>query len=1274
MDRLRTKYEQWKLRRSPSSCGISKSQNQTSPSQCIAAPANIKPLQDQTAQAAEDPITPLEPPASGHSSRPDNDGTETASAELWGQALELVKKSQEWGEFSKVVSRQTGAQMDQIDGQGNPLHQLEHVRLQVKQLVETKAQATNKKFQTFLDGTMQTMQAIKDLGAGLTALNPYAAVGWGVVQFMITVAVADRAVRKEACESLHQVWDWTSRYQTFATIYTQTGTIRITKLQCNDTLLEVYTAILTYQINAVICLYSKMTRVKHSLAGQSSSRLRQALDDLSLKEQRWRSLEPAISREITDHHFKEIENSIEQLGKASTAILEEIRVISSNVESQRRDQVLEWISPLQNEDAHREPKRQPRPCTTDWLMKHEDYVCWNNDAANSCLWLRGKPGTGKSCLVHAVIDDQFARCSTDQEECQILFVYLDGSDKQRKDDMDHHEKILRSLVKQLAASSSKSPTAELFDIYEQQHRRGCLTESQCIDLLLSFSDASVALKIIVDGVSTPVVQRNLIRCLRSLILRRPEKMKLLVACRNTIALENLLQDLTPRTINIADHTGDAIRVMTESIVNESLQNLDLRFLYFIGTRELAPTIVEQVTQRARGMFRFAQIALDRLNRSRNAHLLEKRLEELNRLDELEALYDIEWDEAMKDQSAVEKELIITALNFLIHGFSYGIRENSMDRSPIRHNQHILEACTFLLKGKLDEAFSIQDLVAMCPSFMEISTRCRGDLQQASDSTLAICDFSINEYLVNRHAQFFGPAAANAAMAKLCMRIFVELDIETDFKRHPPEWLALYATLFWPEHARLAQTLPMENREEALMDPTLRAFLLDSACSKSFQRWTTLMKKVRENIVHARRGPFRTTGDEFVASISPILIYGFEGNLLVSVSLVTQPPSSLFARLYLGLESQGLEEEYCNLRATWEFGGTTVTPQTFAASMGLVSAISTLKMMGCSPNEMNDEGETSGHVLCTQGLVAKHRTEVSLATVLRALVHAGLRLDARNRHGNSCFFCLLKSNHFDLDIFKVFQEEGFDLHAPEPVSKRQLMVPQEFAVARLLGTTSEYRNSSLDVIVSYYNAQSTEAGYANKWLSLAVEYNDAFLVKLVITKYGADPTKFDEQGILPLQHALEKGVHGYFIDGSVIDILAPLTLKPGFMPRKRTGFNMAVAQAMLLVCAAQTIKLFVEYVFPIVPEHCAWTKRPITTALLNNSQHGKEIAEYLESVNCPNVDNSRIYRKWQRGELPDHEIGMNGKRIWQALAEDVIGEEEDADDQFWDAQQELELTS
>ena len=1263
MASLRARYEHWKTRRSPSPASTTQFISQKSLNQCAPVPQHASSQTLPTKELCE-PSYRTSTRHDSQSNAPDHAGW---SVELWRQALEAVKSRPDWEECCKIVKRETGAQLNQLDGRGDPLQQIAEISLHANQFAERKAQATNKGLQAALDGTIHTLQVVKDLGAAAVAFNPYAALGWNVIQFIISVASTNHAVQKEACESLSQVVKWTARYQTWVGVYSETSTIQILKPQYEETLIDIFTAIINYEVAVVITLRSKMTRIKTAFSGEASSRTRQALADLTLKQEQWRNLEPAVAREISNSQFKEVGNSIEKLRKASDTIADELRAVSSNVDSQRRAQVLDWVSPVRSDDEHQEQKRQSLAHTTDWLMNHKDYVSWNGNPASNYLWLKGKPGCGKSVLVNAVINDQLANCNTDQEAHQVLFFYCDGTDAERQAQIDSHEKILRSLVKQLCGSSSNLLPDSLLAIYENQHHRRSLTGDQCLDLLLSLSDSSVDLVIIVDGVDecTPVVQRNLVRSLHFLASHRGRKLRLLLACRPTVALEHLFHDLAPCTINVPDHTESAIRLMVESIVHESQRSPDLKFLYRIGSRDLAPKVIEKVTRRAGGMFRFVQITLDRLNRSRNPHLLEQRLEELNSIREMNSLYDVVWGDVMADQSEVEQQLIITALNFLIYCFPYSIRENVKDRAPIRNDQHILEACTFLLKENLDEAFSIPDLVAMCPSFLDTSRRVSGDGGTWSnvDLTLRIHHFTATEYLVNQHSELFGPAAANAAIATLCMRVFTDMSVSTDFSAHPPNGLALYAVMCWSEHVRLSQSC--DEKPASLMSPTLKAFLLDSPCSASFQRWTFLMKKFRQNIVHRCRGPVLRQEDEYLIDVRPKSTNELEEEVLVSVSLVTQPPSSLFARLYLGFGTENIKGPVSHIRATWEFGGGTVTPQTFAATLGLTPAICRLKRMGCSPNEQNDRGETSGHVLFAEGVIAQNRSEGSTPTIFRALVQAGLRLDVKNHAGNSCFFTLLDSARFGgeiIEILEIFREQGFDLDATEPdfystiqdIKERPLLSPLEFAVAHMPG--QEDRTRALDWLISYHTSQHQDPESLTKWLCLAVNKSDARLVRLLIEKHGADPTQFDDNNLLPLQHTLMKGSGNSIARGAVIDTLTPMTLKPGFRLRSPSGFlNVATYEALLRGCTLPTIKLFVQYTAPVTEKE-TWGERPITNALLYNREHGRKIAEYLHSGGFTNPSNSRIYRKWLLGETyPDDAIDWNFVLGLAALDEDDIGD-------------------
>ena len=1224
------------------------------------------------------PRTATSPPS-------DKSAGDTIHAELWRRALKVVEGREDWTKCCQIIQSRTGAQVSRsVDGKTSLL-QIEEVTLYVQQLATSKDQERSTTFQACVDGVTKTLQCIKDVGAAATAFNPYAAFGWNILQYVVSVASTDRVVQRSACETLPEVVERLIRYQTWTEFYPEGSTTAI-RTQFEDCLQDVYTGVLTYQVAVVIDLYSRMTRWKTALsATEAASRTQEALTNLEAKERKWQLLEPVVNREISNAQFKQIQDASIELKKTSQAILDKVAVLSQYTEEERRHAILEWISPVHSEEAHREVRRQSLPGTAIWLMNHSDYMSWCNDSKFTCLWLEGWAGVGKSCLVNAVIEDQIARFKASHERPQVLYFYCDGTDAEHRQQIDSHEKILRSLVRQLAAlGNTQSLPTVLIDIYDRQRNTVYLNGEQCHDLLLSMSDDSVDLKIILDGIDEcpPNVQWNLIRAVHQLSTKRSGRVKIVAAGRATATLQSSLELLKPAIVHVQDHNQDDIRIMVESTVAESLKNEILRPLYLINSRNLAPKVIEKLVEAARGMFRYVQIAFDRLHKSKSPHILERRLGQLDQLTGIDDLYEQNWADAMADMDSLEQEVIIASLVFLIYGFSYGIRNDISDRIAIRDSQHILEAGTFILKGNIDEPFSIRDLVALCPSFLTTSVliSTNDSLSKANPaSNLRIPHLSVTEYLIRRHSKWFSPAAANALIAALCMRVFINMQTLPNFNIQPPNGLILYSVMAWPEHIRLSRSTDANQQGMDLIRPVLDDFLLGSTCSKSFLRWTTTMRSFRRYFVHQNRGPVLKPDEEVRLGVKPNVTNKVEDELLIGVSLVTQPPSSLFARIYLGFEIESMRQDCSRVRTTWSYGSETVTPHAFAATMGLEGAIEALSLRGCNPNDQNDEGDTSGHVLCAEGVIVQNRSHCSFASMLRALLRAGLNLNIKNHAGNTCLFKMLQLSHFSAEVLQIFVEQGFDLEATEPdflsrnrqITQRPSSSPFEFLMSHC--PSFPYRQDSLEAFVSHYVSKDNNQRSRTKLLCMAVNINkgDRDMVKMLLERYDADALLCDEQGLLPLQLAMVPGLDGGQINTAVIDALTPSTLKPEFYShlKRGDGFKRPIFECMLRGCKWDTIRLFIGYIAPIVPKDCAWGPQPITHALLYNRRHGKEIAQNLESAGCTQARSSVVYRRWKEGQLPDEEIGQKYGWDLDALDEDET-EACDAEDEFWDAEERL----
>ena len=64
-----------------------------------------------------------------------------------------------------------------------------------------------------------------------------------------------------------------------------------------------------------------------------------------------------------------------------------------------RIEILLWLSSQPYIEHHQQIKRQALSGSGQWLLQDPLYSQWYEQSVSSLLWLRGKPGSGKSTLV-----------------------------------------------------------------------------------------------------------------------------------------------------------------------------------------------------------------------------------------------------------------------------------------------------------------------------------------------------------------------------------------------------------------------------------------------------------------------------------------------------------------------------------------------------------------------------------------------------------------------------------------------------------------------------------------------------------------------------------------------------------------------------------------------------------------------------------------------------------------------------------------------------------
>jgi hypothetical protein len=132
--------------------------------------------------------------------------------------------------------------------------------------------------------------------------------------------------------------------------------------------------------------------------------------------------------------------------------------------SDRTRMLLGWISAPNPFVDHEAARLQHEPGTGAWLIRHPIYLAWKLGISNNLLWMRGKPGCGKSVLCFIAIENIADYCRALPNAAQAIF-YCSFRDESKRT----YNGLISSLLEQIAW---KSPGPSLLEeAYSRQGAR-----------------------------------------------------------------------------------------------------------------------------------------------------------------------------------------------------------------------------------------------------------------------------------------------------------------------------------------------------------------------------------------------------------------------------------------------------------------------------------------------------------------------------------------------------------------------------------------------------------------------------------------------------------------------------------------------------------------------------------------------------------------------------------------------------------------------------------
>ncbi|KAH8979084.1 hypothetical protein EDB92DRAFT_1981522 [Lactarius akahatsu] len=517
------------------------------------------------------------------------------------------------------------------------------------------------------------------------------------------------------------------------------------------------------------------------------------LDTLTQEEARMAAAEILRLTHIITNDGKETKQVVQQL--ASSGINPE-RVLR------------EWVFPPDPSTNHNIACDLHHGGTAQWFFQGSMFDEWKS--TGSLLWIYGKPGSGKTILCSAIVQDIAALSEVGL--ASMAYFYFDFRDL----DKQHIRNLLPSLLIQLSAQSDRrrdilSRLYLAHDNGEKKPRVGVMT--QCLRDMLTIPDQR-PIYIILDALDEcpnlsgiPSPREQVVGLVKDLVNLRLPHLHICVTSRPEFDIRATLGPLALRNVSLHDQSGQKKDIVdyVHSVVYSDSETMMKRW-----RNEDKKMVVEALSEKADGMFRWVFCQLDTL-RQCLPQCVRRTLNELpETLDETYERVVMEIKKANQAHAyrmlqcltvAVRPLSVAELAELLAFNFDVakgGIPELNSEWRWEDHEQAVLSTCSSLITV-------VPDYRSPVVQFSHFSVK-----EFLMSDRLATSTGDISQYHISLED-------AHTVLARACLGVLLrDPNVENDANSAP---LARYAAEHWVTHARV-ENVASRVREgvEQLFDP------------------------------------------------------------------------------------------------------------------------------------------------------------------------------------------------------------------------------------------------------------------------------------------------------------------------------------------------------------------------------------------------------------------------------------------------------------------------
>ncbi|KAH8988181.1 hypothetical protein EDB86DRAFT_2060394 [Lactarius hatsudake] len=525
-----------------------------------------------------------------------------------------------------------------------------------------------------------------------------------------------------------------------------------------------------------------------------------------------------------------------------------------------------WLSPADPSTNHNIARKAQHKGTAVWFFQGSIFIEWKS--TGSFLWIHGKPGSGKSVICSSVIQDVMVVCEAGS--AIMAYFYFDFRDLKKQSRHD----LLLSLVFQLSTRSN--PCCDVLHHVYKTHEDGTRQPSddtlkECLKQMLRLLGHGPtfivldALDECPDSPGIPSPRYEVLEFVKELVNLDLDGLHICATSRPEADIRAVLDPLTSRSVSLHNQTGQQTDIAdyVRNVVNSSPSTAMKRWR--ADDRNL---VIETLTERADGMFRWVFCQLDTLQ-----HCFPSNLRQF--LNELPESLDETYERILRGINKAQKDNARRLLQCL----AVAVR-------PLRVEE-LAELLAFDFQGsssggipKLKDDWRWDDqeeaVLSTCSSLIAI-------VPDDDSRVVQFSHFSVKEYLTSPRlarsdedvSRFhIDLEAAHTILAQACLGTLLRLDEHANAEGFP---LVEYAARHWVDHARSEK---VSSRVQVGMDD-----LFDSS-KPHFAAW------LRVHDMDERWSSFSHT--ERLAVGSPLYYAAFCGFYELTKRLIMKHPEQVNA--------------------------------------------------------------------------------------------------------------------------------------------------------------------------------------------------------------------------------------------------------------------------------------------------------------------------------------------------------------------------------------------